>query len=1070
MDPRDRRDDWEEVWDPDSPEKQHINNIRLNRGLGNTEIPGDIISALEQACIVLANQLYESPTHFLLEIIQNANDNKFDEAEPTLVFSYTGGHIQIECNEIGFTPENVDAICRLGQSSKKRLGDATPYVGEKGIGFKSVFRVADVVWVSSHAYSFKFDSRAQLGMITPILDDFPVPKRPGWTSFYLQLREDSESAKMQASIRSDLATFDARMLLFLQKLQTIRVVMEGGGQAPGGVGEHTYHRTNGEWNGFPVRNLTQSDGTKSYVLQKHTLEDLPAKPRREGASSTEVVLAFPIQNDEPVLAPQQVFAYLPIHDFGFAAVLQADFLLTANREGVERSSPWNQALRQGLIQAFRIAAKRFESTPLAYTWIRYVPESSCSGGFFDRLKRGICESLAEEAVVKAWNESPQRPDKVLYIPEKFRGRDGVPLTLRSENGCRYLSQRYGGGDVKYLKRLGIKEMEGVDFVNELQALLDSHFVDFANKPLAWHSSLAGALNSLLSSRYFDVTSVSGMRLIKLRTGEWVSSKMSNGVFFPSDQEWTTPGGIGTKMADPEAANDPAIHQLYSQLGVTTFDISAIQRRIAEIHAVDSKPTSISRADLIAQARFLFISRWAKTGTTKFWVVTNADRHIRADDVYIDDDGDDDPCTATRVFSRHRELLSFLHPDYLSAHPKDQKDWVQWLEESLGVMKIPRLVTAACPSKLSQDFRFLIRTLPPQRWLEVLCRHWKVYEKWLGPSEDHGTSQRIGEGADPKSLRAEISNAKVICKDGSLHTLSTTFLPLEGYMSACDGRGPLLPISDPTHFRWQVLKLLGVGVENDAIFYVRCLSERVGKPIGLARMKFLLNRIEALCTAKPPRDSDSDSDSDSENWDITSDDDKVTQGNWYHPNHCVWAGPSYFRVAASLSGVYQGNRRLFVDVLKLGKVKFSHFISELRSFEEGDPLPYLRRVLAGMGKFICEHGIQDNYLRYLANLNIWPVCMPDAATASEFQLASHGSPGGWFIADLAHYGRIFRKSVPLLHFDYDDIFVMRPMFNLLGLNSRFVSAVQSLILTSEGDAVESASLTRLFRSKSRFVER
>jgi len=255
-------------------------------------------------------------------MIQNANDNKFEEAEPTLVISYTGRHIQIECNEVGFTAENVDAICSIARSSKKRPGDTTSYVGEKGIGFKSVFRVADVVWVSSRAYSFKFDSRSRLGMITPILDQFPVATRPGWTSFYLQLRENDESAKMQAAIRFDLATFDARMLLFLRNLQTIHIVLDQGGQQL--VEESSsrmYRRYDGKWNGFCMRNLTQGDETKRYVLQKHTLEleNLAInEPRRDGATSTEVALAFPIQGDEPVVAPQQVFAFLPINDFGFS--------------------------------------------------------------------------------------------------------------------------------------------------------------------------------------------------------------------------------------------------------------------------------------------------------------------------------------------------------------------------------------------------------------------------------------------------------------------------------------------------------------------------------------------------------------------------------------------------------------------------------------------------------------------------------------------------------------------------------------------------------------------------------
>lgn len=43
-------------------------------------------------------------------------------------------------NEQGFSVENIKALCDIGNSTKKRSGAG--YIGHKGIGFKSVFRVA----------------------------------------------------------------------------------------------------------------------------------------------------------------------------------------------------------------------------------------------------------------------------------------------------------------------------------------------------------------------------------------------------------------------------------------------------------------------------------------------------------------------------------------------------------------------------------------------------------------------------------------------------------------------------------------------------------------------------------------------------------------------------------------------------------------------------------------------------------------------------------------------------------------------------------------------------------------
>lgn len=42
-------------------------------------------------------------------------------------------------NERGFSPANVRALCDVGRSTKGKGG--LGYIGQKGIGFKSVFRV-----------------------------------------------------------------------------------------------------------------------------------------------------------------------------------------------------------------------------------------------------------------------------------------------------------------------------------------------------------------------------------------------------------------------------------------------------------------------------------------------------------------------------------------------------------------------------------------------------------------------------------------------------------------------------------------------------------------------------------------------------------------------------------------------------------------------------------------------------------------------------------------------------------------------------------------------------------------
>lgn len=72
--------------------------------------------------------------------VQNADDNNYPESvEPTLAFILQDSGIAVLNNERGFSAQNMRALCDVGNSTKK--GSNTGYIGKKGIGFKSVFRV-----------------------------------------------------------------------------------------------------------------------------------------------------------------------------------------------------------------------------------------------------------------------------------------------------------------------------------------------------------------------------------------------------------------------------------------------------------------------------------------------------------------------------------------------------------------------------------------------------------------------------------------------------------------------------------------------------------------------------------------------------------------------------------------------------------------------------------------------------------------------------------------------------------------------------------------------------------------
>ena len=103
---------------------------------------------LKKAIEHLAEGLYAKDVHFIFELIQNAEDNHYGaQVEPSLSFRLspddpTGtpgaeGALIIENNELGFLSEHVDALCRVGRSTKvKQEG----YIGERGSGLSRCSR------------------------------------------------------------------------------------------------------------------------------------------------------------------------------------------------------------------------------------------------------------------------------------------------------------------------------------------------------------------------------------------------------------------------------------------------------------------------------------------------------------------------------------------------------------------------------------------------------------------------------------------------------------------------------------------------------------------------------------------------------------------------------------------------------------------------------------------------------------------------------------------------------------------------------------------------------------------
>lgn len=261
------------------------------------------------------------PTHFLLELIQNADDNRFISSAPTLSFhvnvSRTSRQLLVDCNEARFTKENVKAICSIGLSTKKAVDRRKGFIGEKGIGFKSVFKVADMVHISSGPFQFKLDRTKTLDMIAPIPESFPAHYfRSDLTQILLHFKDKSDLYEFL----DDLDILKAELLIFLRKLSTINI-----SNPKRKVTFQKFSQPNEAALKGETVCLKESDSrlnhdlTRKYIIVRHTVDRLPIDERRAEVTASEVVLAFPISEDTgPIIEDQNVYAFLPVDDYGFS--------------------------------------------------------------------------------------------------------------------------------------------------------------------------------------------------------------------------------------------------------------------------------------------------------------------------------------------------------------------------------------------------------------------------------------------------------------------------------------------------------------------------------------------------------------------------------------------------------------------------------------------------------------------------------------------------------------------------------------------------------------------------------
>ncbi|KAL1263883.1 hypothetical protein QQF64_004238, partial [Cirrhinus molitorella] len=354
----------------------------------------------------LSTELYSKDTHFVLELIQGFHQ---------VALHRLRGFIRLHCTDSG----------------------------QKGIGFKSVFKVTDCPEIHSNGFHIQFDKNSgPMGYILPhwveqertVSDAAREIAEQRWaTKIHLPLRSESYQTK---NLFHDV---HPSLLLFLHRLRSITIFNEAEKRLVSMTRRDLSHN---------ILEVAHTGGEERWLVVKRMLYP---KKIKEDVESTELALAFQLSDSSSCdVKPQKqpVFAFLPLRSFGFRFIIQGDFDIPSSREDVDRDSSWNQWLRSEIPQLFVHAMDVFSQHPefsglegLCY-FMQFIPQPSEILDFFNPVANQIIQLLKGKACLPAKEDSEGRvefkqPSQLAVCQDRL-----IQDVIGGEDLCRSLSLSY----------------------------------------------------------------------------------------------------------------------------------------------------------------------------------------------------------------------------------------------------------------------------------------------------------------------------------------------------------------------------------------------------------------------------------------------------------------------------------------------------------------------------------------------------------------------------------------------------------------------------------------------------
>ncbi|KAM0811367.1 putative Protein NO VEIN C-terminal domain-containing protein [Seiridium cardinale] len=1029
---------------------KYLEQLRASYGAANTK-KDDMLHSL---IALNSKNLYKDPGHFLFELLQNADDNSYDDPKPRVslkLMKHDGYKLTITSNELGFTFNDVDAISDITKSTKRinerGQRDST---GEKGIGFKSVFSVADVVEIRSGFFSFKFDCHQKLGMVVPQpLDTAPSSPCVRGSQILLHLKGVQEYNR----VLKDLSALDPQVLLFFRKLKRIRISYNN---------QSADFRATQTSAGFATKKSISAkydsasrDATLNFYCFQHVIKDVAEHETRSGIQKTAISLAFPVTKDGmPDTRGQKTYATLPIADFGWKFAINADFVLTASRETFEDELEWNKKLRNGVLDAALKALKTLAMEPsFSTSWYSWLLRHDSTSAFWKSLEDGLFLHLSNSKVLASQDDALGLaiPCGLLYIPEAFRFNE-IFILRDKVSDRRHLAFDHdqpwsNSSTARVLKRLGVKEMTSEILVNELKEWLSFGSRRCLGNGKAWFEKLA----NILKDEHHLKTRLRTLPIVFLRDVTWVTANEPH-LYLESNIRSNIPASFKARMAHPGVVKVPGVRELYQMLGLQPLQTEHVCRQVLDIHeSLTTGPDKKGRSleTFVSEIKFFF-HNWTvvdKVKSTPKWknlkfIQERESGHTPS--LYLIKKGtwlyleqtDSDSKLVSKHKSDVRSFINVIHPQYIQdiCHNEDQVRWFQnWLHKSCGLNVRPRLTYGSrnyngpgSTHFLTEEGKFLVEN-DPVGFLIECCNHWS-YRSQI-------------DGGVSTFLEKKLTTLLFPCTDGVNRVLSGTvweasknnelkqILSLLDYLQLPDG-------PDWKSFLPRFGVITGPG-SHALLVQLRRLSDSSPRSKNALR-EYDCGMIYTWMGKLRPEVLEQRKAQMSFPWVYDS-----KSGHWNQLDECVWQSLFALKQKPVLREIYPTCGELFQKQLKVRDACIEDFVEEGISVVGQMPgMNDAERSMAFLKKIshLMVAGDKSLEPKVLIAQKVFPLSIRDSV-GEEDQLKTINLASGldsWYIPDKAELRERFRGQIHMLASTEEETAELMPLIECLGFADRLLS--------------------------------